>query len=129
MEYLFIWFLFGIVAAVIANSRGRGGCGWFLIGVLVGPFAFIVAFLPSATQKAMDKAAKRGEYGEFKKCPFCAEIVKIEAIKCKHCGSELPHNPVNRATMFTMPQAQPWATPQVKSGANLITKGTETIGN
>ncbi|MCX5817807.1 MAG: zinc ribbon domain-containing protein [Proteobacteria bacterium] len=97
MEILFIWFLFGIVAAVIANSRGRGGCGWFIIGTLLGPFALIVAFLPSATQKAMDKAAERGEYGKFKKCPFCAEIVKIEAVKCKHCGSELPRNPINQS--------------------------------
>ena len=27
---------------------------------------------------------------DTKKCPFCAEEVKLAAIKCKHCGSELP---------------------------------------
>lgn len=27
-----------------------------------------------------------------KKCPFCAELIKAEAVKCKHCGSDLSQN-------------------------------------
>ncbi len=26
---------------------------------------------------------------ETKRCPYCAEEVRVEAVKCKHCGSSL----------------------------------------
>ncbi|WP_443025711.1 zinc ribbon domain-containing protein [Sphingomonas sp. PB2P12] len=29
----------------------------------------------------------------MRRCPYCAETVRTEATKCKHCGSQLPPAP------------------------------------
>jgi hypothetical protein len=43
--------------------------------------------------KLREEEAKEARSG--RKCPFCAELVKREAIVCKHCGRDLP--PVEEA--------------------------------
>lgn len=79
-----LWFLFGAVALVIANSRGRSGCGWFIAGCLLGPFALVVAALPSLVRDPNAPTEKT-----HVKCPDCGELVRIEARVCKHCGCNL----------------------------------------
>lgn len=81
MEYIGIWILFGLVASVIASSKGRSGCGWFLLGILLGPFSLMVAAMPSLKIANNNEPDPKTHFI----CPDCAEFVRKEARICKHC--------------------------------------------
>lgn len=79
----FILLFCAIASMVIATDKGRSGIMWFFLGMLFGPLAFIVAALP--------KSIVGGESDTYlRKCPFCAEVIKTRAVKCRYCGSEMP---------------------------------------
>ena len=83
MEIIVIYFVWMVLNCVLASRRGRSQLNWFLIQLLV-PFAgpplatIYLLFLP------------RLPGGVTRQCPFCAEHVKRDAVKCKHCHSNLP---------------------------------------
>jgi len=92
MEFaLVIWILFGVVTAVVATNKGKNGCAWFALGVLLGPFGLILSLVTPRDQTAVEQKAVSS--GEMRKCPYCAELIKAEAIKCRFCGSDLPTDP------------------------------------
>lgn len=76
-----------VVARIAYGASGSSGTAGF-VAFLVPVVALFVA-LSSKTSEQV--AVVSGEHGDFRKCPFCAESVRREAIKCKHCGSDLAH--------------------------------------
>ncbi|EHJ49507.1 hypothetical protein DFW101_3511 [Solidesulfovibrio carbinoliphilus subsp. oakridgensis] len=79
MGYFLVAICCGIASAMIASSKGRSAGGWFFLGLLLGPFGVIFAAI----------AGKEGPAGDERKCPFCAEFIKKEAVVCKHCGKDV----------------------------------------
>jgi len=85
--YLLAVIVGGPALVMFASSAGAGGVGAALAAFAV-PVGALMLLLSSDTAEA--KAVADGEFGEYRKCPFCAESIRKEALKCKHCGSEVP---------------------------------------
>jgi hypothetical protein len=70
----------GFIGAGIQGKQGHSMVAGFLIGFLLGPCLVWLLFLQSSSSKGLG----------LKKCPYCAEYVKPEAVICKHCQKEFP---------------------------------------
>ncbi|WP_318386400.1 zinc ribbon domain-containing protein [Enterobacter sp.] len=89
MEFFLVAIVLGIIPALIAQSKGRSFIGWWIYGFLL----FIVALVHSLIIKKDSKTFEKEMIDDgMRKCPFCAEMVRNEAIKCKHCGSDISNS-------------------------------------
>ena len=60
---------------------------------------FILALVLFIIIKSINNLSKKKETGEeeaptTKVCPFCKSEIPIDAVKCAHCASEVPEEPV-----------------------------------
>ncbi|WP_218581433.1 hypothetical protein [Pseudomonas sp. L13] len=116
VHWLIVFIILCVLISFIASKKGRSGLLLFFSMVAPAvplmmiasyslgnnmdakPIAmWVVAFLCPVVgffwaimaKNKEQMAADTGSYGGMKKCQFCAEPVRAEAIKCKHCGSKL----------------------------------------
>ena len=89
MAWVIGWVVLSALAGSIAQAKGRSAAAYFFCSILFSPLVgIILALAVSPDNAALERKALRD--GKARKCPACAELVKPDAIKCKHCGAELP---------------------------------------
>lgn len=58
---------------------------------------------------------------DTKRCPYCGEMIKTTAIKCKHCGEWLSEKPSATPPSPT-PEPEPITPPQTQPAANEVAR-------
>lgn len=85
MEWFLLWVALSFLAGYVASSKGHNGVVFFFASLILSP---LIGFIWALVLKD-DSESSNIKSGALKVCPMCAEIVKAEAIKCKHCGADL----------------------------------------
>lgn len=83
MEIVVFWLGFTVVVGVLASRKQRSVFGWVLLSLIVSPLiaGLLLLVLPSNASSEGDSTMAR--------CPYCRELVRRDAVKCKHCGSSI----------------------------------------
>jgi hypothetical protein len=83
LAFLILWPGLAIAAGIYAHRLNRSGLGRFFFAVVLSPllaFIFLLALGRREAESDRDREA----------CPFCAEMIKREAIRCPHCQADIP---------------------------------------
>ena len=112
MEWVALWLAGAVVVGAVASARNRSVVGWFALALLISPLLAIVAVaLMPAAPRPGSTPDTAPSVTTHRACPQCAEWVLVDALKCRHCGTELDPPPHASAEARARAQARNAARP------------------
>jgi hypothetical protein len=98
------WLICAVIACTISEHKGNSGTIGFLAGLFLGPIGVILCAFNHTCDRNIEKQKIRS--GEMKKCPNCAELVKVEANICRFCNTAFYDLDTSEAGLKVRPPAR-----------------------
>jgi hypothetical protein len=75
---VYFWLALSVAVGILASRYQREGVLWFLIALVLSPLVGAALLLAA------------GPVTLARKCPYCFEALRLEAVTCSHCGRDVP---------------------------------------